>query len=35
MIDPRAIRADMVRHGAALAAKGADVLHRWIDQADL
>jgi GMP synthase (glutamine-hydrolysing) len=34
-IDPRAIRADMVRHGAALAAKGADVLHRWIDQADL
>jgi GMP synthase (glutamine-hydrolysing) len=34
-IDPRALRADMARHGAALAAKGADVLHRWIDQADL
>jgi GMP synthase (glutamine-hydrolysing) len=34
-IDPRTIRADMVRHGAALAAKGAEVLHRWIDQADL
>lgn len=34
-IDPRTIRADMVRHGAALAAKGGDVLHRWIDQADL
>ena len=34
-IDPRSLRADMQRHGAALAAKGADVLHRWIDQADL
>ncbi|KAF0173227.1 MAG: glutamine amidotransferase [Hyphomonadaceae bacterium] len=34
-IDPRTLRADMVRHGAAIAAKGADVLHRWIDQADL
>ncbi|MDZ4776387.1 MAG: glutamine amidotransferase [Alphaproteobacteria bacterium] len=34
-IDPRVLRADMQRHGAALAAKGADVLHRWIDQADL
>lgn len=34
-IDPRSLRADMQRHGSALAAKGADVLHRWIDQADL
>lgn len=34
-IDPRVLRADMARHGAALAAKGAEVLHRWIDQADL
>lgn len=34
-IDPRTLRADMQRHGATLAAKGAAVLHRWIDQADL
>jgi GMP synthase (glutamine-hydrolysing) len=34
-IDPRVLRADMDRHGAALARKGADILHRWIDQADL
>ena len=34
-IDPRALRADMANHGAALGAKGAEVLHRWIDQADL
>ena len=34
-IDPRRLRADMGEHGPALAAKGAEVLHRWIDQADL
>jgi GMP synthase (glutamine-hydrolysing) len=34
-IDPRRLRADMAQHGPALAAKGADVLHRWIAQADL
>lgn len=34
-IDPRTLRADMVKHGPALAAKGADVLNRWLDQADI
>lgn len=34
-IDPRGLRAAMAEHGAGLAAKAAEVLHRWIDQADL
>lgn len=34
-IDPRVLRADMEKHGAALAAKGAEVIDRWIDQTDL
>ena len=34
-IDPRVLRADMQRHGAALAAKAVRTLRLWLEQSDL